>query len=315
MNIDPLHRYKGAMIGLAIGDALGAPLEFLQRDTFSPVTWYCMGGEFDLAIGEYTDDSAMALCLAQSLIDSQGMDQKDQLRKYLLWYEKGYMSATGVRKDCGITIAKALSHFKREGCSECGDRKFHQGAGNGSLMRIAPVALFYAADVKLAMQMAEKSSYTTHGLRICADACRVYTGLIVGALQGVQKEELLSESYFKHLCEVDAKYSYDPLIKRVMQGSYKTKSREDIRSSGYVVDTLEAALWAFHNSKGFNEGVLMAVNLGDDADTVGAVYGQLSGAYYGIDGIEKSLRENVCKSEIIESVAEELFTLQTCKMD
>lgn len=307
---EQISRYKGAMIGLAVGDALGAPVEFLQRDKFPPVEWYCEGGKFKLSIGEYTDDTAMALCLAQSLIDCKGLNQKDQLQKYLLWFEKGYMSATGKSIGCGKTVYRALLRFKSKNCEECGNKRFSKGAGNGSIMRIAPIALFYANDLILAMKMAEKSSYTTHGLKICADACRVYTGLIIGALKGIQKENLLSNEYFEYLCKLDKNYIYDPLIKNVMQGSYKTKKREDISSSGYVVHTLEAALWAFYNSVDFNEGVLKAVNLGNDADTVGAVFGQLAGAYYGINGIEKSLRENLCKRKMIEEVAIKLFKLR-----
>ena len=302
-----IDRYKGSMLGLAIGDAFGAPVEFHQRDTFSPVKWYSKGGKFNLSIGEYTDDTAMALCLAQSLIDCKGIDQKDQLKKYLLWLETGYMSATGRSIGCGKTILRSLTKFKYNDCMECGNSRLKKGAGNGSLMRIAPIALFYSNDLKVALKMAEKSSYTTHGLKICADACRIYVGLIFGTLNSMSKEELLNKQYFEYLCSLDEHYSYDPLIEQIMQGSYKTKTRDEISSSGYVVDTLEAALWAFYNGENFSEGLLMAVNLGNDADTVGAVYGQLAGAYYGIKNIDKSLKDYLLKSEMIEEIAIKLY--------
>ena len=188
------NRYTGSMLGLAIGDALGAPVEFLKRDSFPYIDRYYKGGKFNLAIGEYTDDTAMALCLAQSLIECNGMNQKDQLEKYVKWFKQGYMSATGRSIGCGKQVYKALFKFMATGCEECGNSKFKKGAGNGSLMRIAPVALFYRKyPLKTAMKMTEKSSYTTHGLKICADACRVYSALIIGALNGISKDELLSK--------------------------------------------------------------------------------------------------------------------------
>ena len=304
------NKYFGSLLGLAIGDALGAPVEFLPRDTFMPIKEYRKGGKFNVSLGEYTDDTAMALCLAQSLIDCGGTDQKDQLGKYLRWFQEGYMSATGRSIGCGKTILRALQRFVMHDCTECGNSRLTRGAGNGSLMRVAPVALFYASSPKVAMEMAEKSSYTTHGLKICADACRVYTGLIIGALRGVSKEALLSQPYFAHLCDMDSDYKYETAIETVMSGSYKIKSRDEINSGGYVVDTLEAALWAFYNTESFDEGVLLAVNLGDDADTVGAVYGQLAGAYYGMKSIGSIFINGVIHHKKIEEVALNLFVLR-----
>lgn len=302
-------RALGTMIGLAVGDALGAPVEFLDRGTFPFITSYRFGGKFHLPAGAYTDDTAMALCLADSLVQCKGTNQTHQLETYLKWLNEGYMSSTGKAVGCGKNTYLALLHFMRTGQSECGNPKMKRRAGNGSLMRIAPVALFYAGDLKEAMNMAEKSSYTTHGLKICADACRIYVGLIIGALEGRPKEELLSKEYFEYLCSFDQNYKYDLLIETVMNGSYKTKTISEISSSGYVIHTLEASLWVFYNSNNFNEGVLMAVNLGNDADTVGAVYGQLAGSYYGIEGIDKSLRDNLCKRETIEVLTGKLLSL------
>ncbi|MCK4441077.1 MAG: ADP-ribosylglycohydrolase family protein, partial [Sulfurovaceae bacterium] len=178
------NRYKGSMLGLAIGDALGAPVEFTKKDSFEKIVHYRRGGKFNVAIGEYTDDTAMALCLAQSLIDKNGIDQKDQLSKYLKWFEEGYMSANGRSIGCGKVTLRALYRYMSKDCSECGNSRLTKGAGNGSLMRIAPVALFYAHDKKLAMEMAKKSSLTTHGLPICSDASMYMGGLIIGAIEG-----------------------------------------------------------------------------------------------------------------------------------
>ena len=293
----------GAMLGLAIGDALGAPVEFKDRGSFELVTSYRSGGKFNLQAGEWTDDTAMALCLANSLIDRQGVNQKDQLQKYLKWFKTGYMSASGKSVGCGKTILQALTRFELYGCSECGNTRLKKGAGNGSLMRIAPIAIYYLDYLKTAMEMAKKSSYTTHGLKICADACMLYVGLIVGAINGVSKDELLSLDYVEKLVKLFPDYKFEKDILRVIFGSYKEKTREEIKSSGYVVHTLESALWAFYNCDNFKDGVLKAVNLGYDADTVGAVYGQLAGAYYGKDGIDKEFINGVMKAEEIEKVA------------
>jgi len=298
---------QGCMLGLAVGDALGAPVEFFPRGSFEPVSGYRGGGKFDVQPGEYTDDTAMTLCLAQSLIDCGGMDQHDQLRKYLAWYEEGYMSATGRSIGCGKTVLRALMRFKANACSECGNTRLKKGAGNGSLMRVAPVAIYYRHSLKTAMEMAAKSSYTTHGLKICADACMLYTGLIVGALHGMNKKDLLARNYFAVLQSLLPAYRFEPELCEVMEGSYKTKSRDAIRSSGYVIDTMEAALWAFYHTESFDEGVMQAVNLGHDADTVGAVYGQLAGAYYGMDGIGDAYAEGLVKAKQIGEIARRLI--------
>jgi len=304
------NRYIGSMLGLAIGDALGAPVEFLKRDSFPHIDRYYKGGKFNLAIGEYTDDTAMALCLAQSLIECNGMNQKDQLEKYVKWFKTEYMSATGRSIGCGKQVYKALFKFMATRCKECGNSKFKKGAGNGSLMRIAPVALFYRKyPLKTTMKMAEKSSYTTHGLKICADACRVYSALIIGTLNGISKDELLSKEYFKYIGNEDKEYKYDPLIEEIMNGSYKNKNRDEISSSGYVVNTLEASLCSFYNTSSFKEGVILAINLGDDADTIGAAYGQLAGAFYEAHNIDEYFKENLINKELIENIALKLFDL------
>ena len=252
----------------------------------------------------------MALCLAQSLIYKQGTDQKDQLSKYLKWFQDGYMSANGRSIGCGKVVLRALYRYMSRDCSECGNSRLARGAGNGSLMRIAPVALFYAHDVKLAMQMARKSSLTTqHGLSICSDACMYLTGLIVGAIEGKSKDKLLSFNYAKKLFEYMENYTFHEEVEELAKGSYKDKARNEIEAKGYVVKTLESALWAFYNTSTFNEGLILVVNLGDDADTVGAVYGQLAGAYYGVDNIALEYKEGLMRRELIEDLALKLGNL------
>jgi len=307
--IETKDRYRGSLIGLAVGDALGAPIEFTQKDSFEPIKSYRRGGKFNLSIGEYTDDTAMMLCLAQSMIEKQGVDQKDQLSKYLKWFEDGYMSANNRSIGCGKVTLRALYRYMSRNCSECGNSRLTKGAGNGSLMRVAPVALFYANDIPLAMEMASKTSYTTHGLQICADTASLFVGLIIGALNGLDKEKLLSQEYLDELMKPFEGYSFNEEVVELLRGSYKDKSRDEIEARGYVIKTLESALWGFYNSNSFDEGLLMVVNLGDDADTVGAVYGALAGAYYGLDSIGKEYRDGLMRYDLINDIALKLFTL------
>ena len=175
-------------------------------------------------------------------------------------------------------------------------------------MRLAPVPLFYAGNLKLAIEKSGESSRTTHGAVTCIDACRYMGGLIVGALVGASKDELLSERY----CPVEGYWSEHPLAKEIDEiaaGSFKSLEPPLIKGTGYVVKSLEAALWAFYKTESFRDGCLLAVNLGDDADTTGAVYGQIAGAYYGEKGIPQDWRGKLARRSLIESFAERLFEL------
>jgi len=297
----------GSMIGLAIGDALGAPVEFLKRGSFEPIKGYQKGGKFKLSKGDYTDDTAMALCLADSLIKNNGCNLYHQLDNYIKWLNEGYMSSTGKSVGCGKNTYLSLLKYIRTGEDKCGNSRMKKRAGNGSLMRIAPVAIFYKNNIYKAMYTANESSYTTHGLKICADACMLYTGLIVGLLNGATKEEILSEesaNYFLH--NVLESYEFDEVISSIIIGSYKDKDINSIKSGGYVADSLEAALWCFYNTENFTDGVFKAVNLGYDSDTVGAIYGMIAGAYYGLDGIDMTLRNELTNHKFIEQIAIEL---------
>ncbi len=278
-----IDRYRGALFGLACGDALGTTLEFKHPGTFEPVTDIVGGGLFDLQPGQWTDDTSMALCLGRSLIQKQEFDPRDQMQRYVRWRDEGYLSSTGACFDIGNTISESLHRFEVSGDPMAGHRDPRYG-GNGSLMRLAPLVLAYQSDPSMAIYLAGEMSKTTHAAPEPVDACRYYTGLIIGALQGEEKAALLSPAH----CPIKGYWSDVRLtdrIQSVAQGSFKDKSPPAIRGNGYVVNSLEAALWAFHNSDSFEEGALLAVNLGDDADTTGAIYGQLAGAYYGIDGI------------------------------
>ena len=298
-------RFRGCLVGLAVCDALGTTLEFRSPGSFDLIDDMIGGGPFGLEPGQWTDDTSLALCLAASLVEREGFDPSDQMRRYVRWWREGYMSSTGRCFDIGITTSRALSRFVDTGEPYSGPTDA-MSAGNGSLMRLAPVPMYFVGDPAEALVRSADSSRTTHGAGEAVDACRYFAGLLVGALRGVGKEELLSPFY----CPVEGYWERNPLspkVAAVASGSFKHKSPPEIRGRGYVVDTLEAVLWAFHHTGDFREGALRVVNLGDDADTTGAVYGQLAGAFYGVESIPSEWRERLAMGAEIESLADSLF--------
>lgn len=306
--MDAVDRYKGALLGLAVADAVGTTLEFKSPGTFAPLTDMVGGGPFHLQPGQWTDDTSMALCLAASLIECRGFDPLDQLSRYLRWYREGYLSSTGVCFDIGNTVRQALHRFEHTHAPDCGSTDPYS-AGNGSIMRLAPIPLFYAHNPAEAIEQSGASSRTTHGARNAVDACRYFGGLIVGAVNGVDKQHLLSEKYSPVPGYWDD-FPLSPDILAVAMGSFTHKEPPHIKGSGYVVQSLEAAIWAFSKSQDFQEGCLLAVNLGDDADTTGAVYGQLAGAFYGVDAIPPAWLQKLAQRELIEQYAEQLYQLR-----
>ncbi len=305
--MEPVERYQGALLGMAAGDALGTTLEFTRPGAFTSITDMVGGGPFHLEPGQWTDDTSMGLCLAESLIACRGFDPIDQLERYVRWWRCGHLSSTGHCFDIGGTTSSALARFEQT-------REPYPGptgpytAGNGSIMRLAPVPLFYAQTPREAIARAAESSQTTHGAQTAIDGCRYFAALIVGAVRGESKDALLAD----HYSPVSGLWESAPLhpeIDAIAAGSFKEKEPPAIEGSGYVVRSLEAALWAFHRSASFEEGALMAVNLGNDADTTGAVYGQIAGAYYGAEGIPARWREKLALRETIKDYAAQLYAL------
>jgi ADP-ribosyl-[dinitrogen reductase] hydrolase len=302
--VTTLDRYRGALLGLAAGDALGTTLEFRSPGTFEPIDEIVGGGPFGLKPGQWTDDTSMALCLAASVVETGGFNSVDQLTRYVRWWKSGYMSSTGRCFDIGNTTREALARFERAGEPYCGSTDPHS-AGNGSLMRLAPVPLAFAANPRRAVALAGDSSRTTHAAVEAVDACRYYAALIIGALNGASKQELIAPNFdFELGLWTDAPLA--PGIASVAGGSFLRKEPPKIRGTGYVVDALEAALWAFSRSDSFAAGALLAVKLGDDADTTGAIYGQLAGAFYSAEGIPDRWLSKLAERDLIESLAARL---------
>ena len=283
-------RALGAVVGLAVGDALGAPVEFKARDSFPLVTEMMAGGYFRLPAGAWTDDTAMALCLAESLNHAPDFDAQDLLNRFLRWMDAHENTSTGKCIGVGQNTLAVLGHYRRTGEVVAPSIK-GRSDGNGALMRVAPVAVRHWSDLMKAREIAAAQSRATHcsifSEQICVAMMDILTGLIAGKSWSVVTGDITS-------LEVASE------IKHIFQGSWKDKSRDQISSSGYVVDTFEAALWAVESTGTFEEAVIAAVNLGHDADTVGAVAGQLAGALYGIDAIPQRWLQCLIKLDEIQ---------------
>lgn len=289
-------RALGAWIGLAVGDALGTTLEFSRRDSAPHHTEMIGGGPFRLEPGVWTDDTSMALCLADTLLATGEVDPRDLITRFISWWRDGRYSATGSCFDIGNTTRAALERFERTGDALAGDTAA-PSAGNGSLMRLAPVALFYCDDREAAGRAARLQSQTTHAAVECLDACEAFAHLLVDALTGKSKAQLLDAAPTRATGRVA----------EILAGSWRAKPRAAISSSGYVIHTLEAALWAVGQASNFEEALILAVNLGDDADTVGAVTGQLAGAVWGARAIPARWIERLAWCDRLEEMGQALL--------
>lgn len=286
-----LDRARGALLGLAIGDALGAPVEFKTRGSFEPVRGFRAGGTHHLKAGQWTDDTSMALCLAESLAECGRFEPVDQIERYDRWFRQGHLSSTGSCFDIGNATREAIIHYERTGEGFSGSTESNR-AGNGSLMRLAPIPIFFYDDPEQAIFYAAESSRVTHGAMEAVEACRYFAGLLLGALRGETAYDLMSPLY-SPVPDLWERAPLSPEVEKVAQGSFRSREEESIEGSGYVVKSLEAALWAFNKGKSFREAVLLAVNLGDDADTTGAVCGQLAGAYWGASAIPEEWKRGL----------------------
>ena len=300
--LDQINRARGALLGLAIGDAVGTTVEFKPRGSFPPLIDMVGGGPFNLLPGQWTDDTSMALCLGASLL-AHGFDLADQIDRYLDWRDDGYMSSNGKCFDIGVATSAAIERYRATGMTRAGSAK-PDSAGNGSIMRLAPVPIYYLATPELALKYSAEQSKTTHRAPECLMACQLMAEIMLRALQGLPKDEVLAAS--------QQDLPLTPALQDLARGDYKNKTEADIEGSGYVVESLEAALWCFWITSNFEDCVLMAANLGDDADTTAAVAGQLAGAFYGESGIPQKWLKKLTMAADIGQMAEQLVT-QTSK--
>ena len=296
--MDTQDRSRGCLLGLAVGDAVGTTLEFKSPRSFNPINDMVGGGPFQLKAGEWTDDTSMALCLATSLVEKNGFDPQDQMDRYCRWWKEGYLSSNGKCLDIGNAVSDALRRYAKTGDPMAGSTNAHS-AGNGCIMRLAPVPMFYHPDLAAAVHYSAESSRTTHGAAECIDACRLLAGIICRALSGASKEEIL-------FGEANS-FRAEPKIAMIARGEYRNKSSDEIRGTGYVVESLEAALWCFLQTDTFESAILKAANLGDDADTTAAICGQLAGAFYSECAIPKKWPERLAMRQEITQLADRLY--------
>lgn len=296
--MDEEDRFRGCLLGLAVGDAVGTTVEFCPRGSFTPLGDMIGGGPFHLDAGQWTDDTSMALCLAVSLVECNGFDALDQMKRYLRWAETGYLSSTGACFDIGGTTASALRRFHQTGTPFAGSSD-SDCAGNGCIMRLAPIPMFFYPDLEAVERFAAESSRTTHGAPECIDACRLLARIICRAFAGRPKDDVVFG---------DSKtFVASEKIVAIARGAYENKPEGDIRGSGYVVDSLEAAMWCFVHTDSFEDAILMAANLGDDADTTAAVCGQVAGAYYGVRKIPAPWIKRLAFHSEIKALADRLY--------
>lgn len=292
-------RAVGALVGLAVGDAVGTTLEFKAPDTFAPIDDLVGGGPFGLEPGEWTDDTSMALCLAESILDTGGMDLADQLRRYLLWTDHGYLSSNGRCFDIGTTTHTQLERFRRSG-EPVDPHPDQESAANGSLMRLGPVPIRWHADIAKAAEESGRSSRTTHPADRPVDVCRLMGAMVAALIGGACFDEVTSPGF----------WTFGPLhavVAEIAAGVWKGKQPPQIRGTGYCIDALEAALWAVGDAEDFRSAVLRAANLGDDADTTAAIAGQLAGARWGASAIPEPWRAKVAHGDRIVSLARALY--------
>ncbi|KAK4940002.1 hypothetical protein LTR10_019854 [Elasticomyces elasticus] len=332
-------RVRGAFVGLAVCDALGAPVEFKKRGSFPEVNTMFPNGNFDTPAGSFTDDTSMALCLAHSLLDNDGETNfVDQVKKYIAWRQEGYMSSAGTAFDIGAQTRKALADWSKylekdynhldpkSVEAEQALRRIQEDinnnyskencCGNGSLMRVLPAGLVARSEPDV-VRLAKESSLPTHPHLRCTQACMIYSALVYQTLNGASKTEM-AISLAESVNDPDppnniTDFAIEPVLKERI-GCYKkledweSTSSESIRSTGYVVDSLEAALWAFFKTNSFEEGAILAVNLGDDADTIGAIYGGIAGAYHGFEDIPEKWLKDMKKMDLVDEAIERILT-------
>lgn len=287
------------MLGLAIGDALGAPVEFMQRGTFTPVKDFAPTPRWGLDAGVWTDDTIMAVCLADSLIAARGYDSWAAMDEYDAWYSKGKHTPHGYCFDIGNQTVMALHRYHTPLPYITQGERRSEAAGNGSVMRLAPAAIVAArVEAERGDRLLSYSARETHYSHEAEEATVIYGRMMGAALRGEQDKYKILQA------ALGAPDQYD-LLGMLAQTSPQTP----VSGAGYVRLSVQAAWWAFISTDTFEACVLEAVNLGDDADTTGAIAGQLAGAYYGLAGIPDHWRANVWKRSMLEDLADQLASV------
>jgi ADP-ribosyl-[dinitrogen reductase] hydrolase len=295
-------RFRGALLGLAVGEALGAPADFLTADQIierhGVITEMIGGGCHDLAPGETIDATDMMLCLAESLADNGEFDPEDIMERYRRWFES-------VPRDMSLSVRTALLSYRSGTQWDLASRRAFEilgspTAGNGSLMRCAPSALLYLRDAETRRAVSQRESTLTHFDQLAGWSCAAFNDLLAAALEGSLAEDLPSIA--------DTIDDEDKRVSATLREAM-TAEPEEIQNSAFVLDTLRAAVWSVLRTDSFEEALCLAVSLGNDADTVGAVTGALAGAVHGEAGIPTRWLTPLFVRERVAAVADRLADL------
>lgn len=311
-----LETVKAMTLGLAVADAMGVPVEFKSRHILKkrPVTDMLGYGSHYQPIGTWSDDTSMTIATMESIARQKRIDYADLMNNFALWYFEGEFTARGEVFDCGGTTLSAIIKYVREiPLEDCGSEESYSN-GNGSLMRILPVAVYlysvYGRNFdERAMSVIHEVSALTHAHPRSMVGCGIYSLIVVQLLEGKNIPEAIqiglrnAEKYYSDSCFTDELEKYS----RLWQENFATLPEEEIKSTGYVVDTLESALWCLLNTKDYKSLVLKAVNLSYDTDTVAAVAGGLASIYYGLEEIPEAWLLKLQSREYLEEIASDFF--------
>lgn len=290
-------RAHGAFLGLAIGDALGTTLEFEPRRAPDNLHSEIIGGApFLIEPGGWTDDTSMAICLAASLIEKRRLNPHDLMRRFCDWQETGIPSSEGRCVDIGRTVQIALDTFRETNNPYAGSTDPRYSA-NGSLMRLAPAAIF-AKTENIVADIAIEQSHTTHASPQCLAACDAAARIMWKNIHRTTDAPILQLPSFK---------SASPEVNQIVCALDTCVPRADVKSTGYVVDTLHAALWSIAKTASFEDALITAVNLGGDADTIGAVTGQIAGSIYGASAIPERWKSKLAMRLYFEKATQDLL--------
>ena len=302
---DFLSRARGTLMGLVVGDAVGTTNEFRPAGSFEPITDMVGGGVFGLEPGQWTDDTSMALCLADSLLAQGRYDSFDVMERYDRWYKEGYRSSTGTCFDIGNQVTRSLWDFREQQRVPTSAERT-TSAGNGAIMRLAPVVIagFESRDPREVVETARLSARETHFSIEAEAATEVFAALLVGALLGWSPQQLMDVSW------ASTGAAFDEMAARVISPDPQVRASWEAETSGYIVNGLRLAVHGLLDFPSFKDAILAIANMGGDSDTNAAIYGQLGGAFYGIEAIPASWRERVHLGEEIDQLARDLVDLR-----
>lgn len=293
-------RFQGALVGLAVGDALAAHTQFRKPGSFAPVGDILGGGPFDLPRGAWTDDTALALLTGESLLE-RGFDARDQVARFARWQREGHGSSTGQCVGISANVARALAAAQYKGKPFAGSHD-PQSLDKDPLSRVAPIVMYHLAQPAEGVARAVDAARITAQSPIVLDCVRLLAAMLHQALTGKDKAAILRPPR-----ELWATSATRPEVMGIYEGSYQRRGEQEMGAGGNAAGALEAALWAFARGSNFREGALLAANLGRDCDVVAAVYGQLAGAYLGVSAIPGIWRNSLMRKEVVIDTADRLL--------